>query len=248
MTLKPQEKIKIDNYKSQYNSILENIKVANTELEKSFETTKQTKKEHDLLSLEKEQVRSEIKGIVNYKNDTFKDIQNELSKLKKKEKDLEERQIKIEEKELKINKELKEEEDKYSAIFRILKEKTKRENDKLIKVDTEYADLIILTKDKNKELIQLNKDIRNANDLIASLKIRFELDTEKKEKINKELEKELKNLKQQIEKEQNKVGKASENILIREKQLMRKERDIQTTINRIRRKYKELYPNLELKI
>lgn len=248
MSLLPAEKVKLDNYRAQYNSILGNISIANKELEAALSAAEMAIEEANNLRLTISNKRGELDEIRIENVRILKEQSN-------KENVLNEREDKVFKKECEVNERLHDvqlQEDIVDEITqnKIFKRNTLlRELDKSISEKTEKSlgleegcRQTVETLTEKKEEVQA---LTNLSESIKSdLSETMETHDTKLEKAQLKLTKVLKT----IEEESIRVGVPSAKLDAREKALIIREADAKVIVKRLTKLYEEFYPDRVLKI
>ena len=95
MELKPKEKIKIENYKAQYNSILGNISSSNRELEKTLNETRITKQKLSDLTKELTDKQKELSTLFSIQKEKVKQLDDREIILQKREEKVSKKENKL---------------------------------------------------------------------------------------------------------------------------------------------------------
>lgn len=246
--MKFEEETKLSNFKAHYEVILGNISIANSELERSLvkieDSQKQVKGlEMKSLSLAKEIVRLEDKRfmIVAESDSRLKEIEGKRVSLDKRKIEVDEQekaslknrdtQRILTDKEIAKGKE---------SLVALCKEKNVLETSTAI-ISKQFKDLSTSVAELTKEL----KELRAARLLL-------ETETKEKEdefnKISKVRVQELASLSKQIEESRAKVLNSDKHFEQKEKEIARRENDVLTITNRLRKLFQEVKPGIALKI
>lgn len=250
--MKHEQKVKLENYKEHYNSIMGNIRVANSELEKALVLKKDAEQN---LKVTKENLQKEV--------DELNKIHEEGSQFIK---GLTIRNINLNERESKLEQRI----EKYSKMEIELKdvlstEKTRKEklidryvsdkeeelevlNNRILVKEQLRKDLraTVTTLDETKE--KLSKDNQKSSDtfILESKKQRDIISNTEKEIKSKS--KELSTLEEKVRKEVEKVQLPTQLLEERDTILKRKENDFLILTLRWKRFFKEHFPNQTLNL
>lgn len=238
------EKIRLDNFRAQYNSILSSIKEVNIELESLIQKKSQILEDLKNISSELEERRAGINTIIKRE---FKIKERELY-LEIIQEDIDKQNILLSNKKALVEKELRAERHQLNSERATIK----KDVDNLLIQKQEIKEVIAVLEKQYKLLsANIRETIASRNDLVDQIIAAKKRILELAQEYKRETEKgvcELNEVRRQVEEERNKVRSPVENLKKRELIIRRKERDLEVYIGRMRKKYKELYPNLEFRI
>lgn len=243
-----EEKIQIDNYKAQYNSVMANIAVANDELQNVFRKTADAKSKLSSVESEMREKSAELDRIIRESESLNALADSKLATVEKAEQYIAQKQADLE---LRVNAESKKREDEIR-----IHERKRQELESQIKENTdEFLKLVksvSIQKEANKEINQIVRekiDERNrleneVRQLESQMRDASETFTKKIEKYKKELE-EAQRL---VQEEKEKVARPLEFLKLREAVVAKKEKNLNIMVNRFKKEFKKLHPNLEIKL
>lgn len=238
----------IDNQKSQYDSILSNIRIANSELEIAI--SNKNKSKEGLVELIKEQktASQEVEKLLQIRHATNLEIDNKTQKL---EDDIskfntykDETNEEIEEKLLSSEKEIRKAGNILNDVNSKIDKKTNDHNLLSDKVD-------VLTKDLLEKQEQLKDISKQYNDINQKLQETAQEAERQENLMSIEIKKTsvmIEGLREELDDTKNIKEAFIKNLEEREKKLIIKEADADVIIRRIKKIWKELYPERELKI
>jgi chromosome segregation ATPase len=242
----PQQKVKLDNFQAQYNAIVGKLDTANKELEMVL--FRQQAAELSLNTAEKERVIAE-----KAKKASEKKVVDLLNDIDDKNKKLDERQAFLDDRESLIGKaEAAKIEDAEAEVV-LLTNEAQDLRDEIQELKTERYNAT-LELDHVAELIGIAEssyDVRREQMAIIEQRISdgegslAQLNTEYNTIIRKH-ESELDDLKEQISNAVEAVERPMQNLLAKEQDLEKREKDVKVYIKRLQRIYKEEFPELRL--
>lgn len=243
-----EQQVRIQNFKEQYNSILRNISDANKELESALFRTEESKE-----FLKKIQKNTEEKG---------RELIVLLSTAKETEETIDNKRIVLDRRELELNEREefigKEESDALSEMIhekRVLSYEIKEMNEKISWWVGEISAASKVIKRFNSEIDRLKKEEYRRERVMTSLGEEIINTTARKNILEKNYNKQkdaltyaLKEAKEEVKKEKEKVDEPMNGLAQREKDVALRERDAQIIVNRLRNIYKEYLPHVTFKL
>jgi len=246
MKLKPKKKIKIDNYKAQYNSILGNISSANKTLEGILIKVVNSQKEFTTLMSSLKEGRKELKKVTKLYYDTDSAVNHKERLIEKRELGLEKKETKAKEQEAKSLKKIADKENKSESKLKKLEDKVVDKEMELVYLNTEVEEV------KNKldiilpQIVSKTSELRNIESMFTKTEkdmSEFMITSQKKVDVKiKELEK----IEEKITEEKSKIELPMLSLKEAELKLKRQEKNLNTLITRFNRVFKVKFPEQEL--
>lgn len=242
------EKIRIENFKANYNSIKGNIDKANSEHESILKSIEESRGFMVKLDAELLEKRDELNSLIT----AYKDIENKQNKREdkiiKRENEIDQKEEKsillIAEKEKKL---------KTKIASQGLELEEIKQNIKALKEKESILVNSIINAEKNLEVAEGNK--KKIDDEISKLQVELKKESDNYDKVSREIKvktdillKELKKLKDNTEAEKQKTITAHNSLKERESAVEKRETDNAILVARLRVLYRKFLPSETLKL
>lgn len=246
--MKHEEKIKLENYKEHYNSIMRSISIANTEIGETIKKRDKVKQElEDLEEIVKDNIiLAEI--FSKEQKEKRRSLAKEEQRLVKKLEDIAQFEKDSLENISYEREVLRDEEDEYRITLRVISEDLKiirQEEKERLDNCAVIGESIKVREVLKEKLERILKDLQEKRTTESDEQIILSKQRLKEKKVFQD---EIKELQEQIEKEKERIITSHESLAERERVVTRRERDAQVLVNRLKLVYKRITPDRIIKI
>jgi len=242
----PEEEIKINNFKEQYNSIKKNIEIANTELEHSHARTKGAEETLASLGFKVEDAVAQLDMLHGQAAVIHQNIAHDLNELTRRERELDEREKIFFSQKADEEEKLQKTITQLSSQIALIQDEIKKLNDLKKEVSEDYALALGKTQLAYEQFEKVEDAIQILHDQHLDLQTKHDHLVKLANEEIKAKQVELTSVEKKIAEEVEKVRSPKESLVKEIQEFERKKDNLEVMYRRTKYAFEQIYPNQDL--